>query len=463
MKIDRQIRDPIHGFIGLTKEECALLDTPALQRLRRVRQLAMASLVYPGALHTRFEHTLGVLHVAGQMCDKLEIDERHKPTVRLAALLHDAGHGPFSHVSESVLDAVAQTDLDKAAGKQDKIHELITRDIITNHAGFNDTLSRGERHNIVDLLDCGLHDPIHRAIISGPLDADKQDYLLRDSRYCGVPYGLFDIANLHNTLMAVDDGDQRSLMVERNGIHVLEQFVLAKYYLTTQVYRHKVRLITDQMLIRALKLGVQVDGIPFLRDLYVYSPEPTYAENYLAWDDNRLTQALLAPEHADTQAGRLFRSLHDRILHKRVCQVPVSDLPPAALIPSSEDFVAFRPKLEAAFADWLSTRTGVVIDPAHVIVHSYAIDSARKQSRNSEGSILVCADGGNPRVFEQESTLFRSIDEKNKEEFVECYAPVGAIDRKKRIDMADEARDFLVKSLTQLLPRHGARPEGDHP
>src|SRR5437867_2858508 len=97
------IRDPIHNFIELTEEEAKLLATPLLQRLRRIRQLAMASLVYPGALHTRFDHTLGVCHVAGLMARRLGLDPHETRLVRLAALLHDLGHGPFSHVSESVL------------------------------------------------------------------------------------------------------------------------------------------------------------------------------------------------------------------------------------------------------------------------------------------------------------------------------------------------------------------------
>ncbi len=105
-----EMRDPIHGFIRISKQERALIDAKVFQRLRRIRQLAMAFLVYPGALHTRFDHSIGVMHVAGRICNKLQesdpkrIEAKDIALVRLAALLHDIGHGPFSHVSEHLLD-----------------------------------------------------------------------------------------------------------------------------------------------------------------------------------------------------------------------------------------------------------------------------------------------------------------------------------------------------------------------
>ncbi|MEI7731175.1 MAG: HD domain-containing protein [Verrucomicrobiota bacterium] len=453
MKIDRRIRDTVHGFVALTAEESALLDTPALQRLRRVRQLAMASLVYPGAVHTRFDHTLGVLHIANMMCDRLQIEERYSPTIRLAALLHDVGHGPFSHVSESVLKIVARTNLAKLAKQQDKIHELITRDIILTHQGFDKTLTKGERQNITDLLNDGLKDSVHKAIISGPVDADKQDYLLRDSHYCGVQYGRFDIAHLHNVLTPVEDVDQKVLMVEPSGIHVIEQFVLAKYYLTTQVYRHKVRLITDQMLTRALVLGVVKDHLPFLEKLYVYKSTPDYIENYLTWDDSRLTQELLKEEYSKTNAGQFFRRLVHRQLYKRVCQVSLNDISGNAQIASAEEFLKKRGEMEKGMAVWLKEKMGIKLSADHVIVHHYSIESARKQSRNSERSIPIHT-LPSPTIFEDASSLFHSIDEKGKEEFVECYAPLDGLSRIVRSDMENNAKKFLVQLLADIFPNN---------
>src|SRR5262245_23041311 len=113
-----RFRDTIHNFMPFEGKEVDLIDAPVLQRLRGIRQLALASLVYPGALHTRFDHTLGVAHVAGQMAEALELDPEERRLVRFAALLHDIGHGPFSHVSESALERFAKRDVLKEHQKK---------------------------------------------------------------------------------------------------------------------------------------------------------------------------------------------------------------------------------------------------------------------------------------------------------------------------------------------------------
>lgn len=175
--------------------------------------------------------------------------------VRLAALLHDLGHGPFSHVSEEALERYS--DHGKLPPKTHKIHELITTILIREDSQIARSLAQNDREKIVNALGPGHGEPILKNVLSGPLDADKQDYLLRDSYYCGVQYGMFDLPQLHEVLCNIaDPAGDRTLMIEPDGIHTLEQFVLAKYYITTQVVRHRIRLITDQMLIRAIILGL---------------------------------------------------------------------------------------------------------------------------------------------------------------------------------------------------------------
>ncbi|HEY5705276.1 MAG TPA: HD domain-containing protein [Terrimicrobiaceae bacterium] len=353
----REVRDPIHGFIRLRGRECDLVDTPVFQRLRRVHQLAMAFMVYPGALHTRFDHTLGVTEVAGRMCERLRVDDDHTRVVRLAALLHDLGHGPFSHVSESVLDALSEPGLEKAAGKKEKIHEMITQKIILQHPQLSPALSQRDREEVMQLLKSGMNERIHRDIISGPLDADKQDYLLRDSRFCGVTYGLYDIDQLHQTLCGGRENSDCRLMVTENGVHALEQFVLAKYYLTTQVYRHKVRLITDQMLVRAIRLAVEVDKIKPLDALYRYRDTDEYISNYLDWDDQRLTVELLKPEYENSKSGGMFRRLVNRQLWKLVFRIPIGHQQfEGSLVQTAlpEEFPQIRDDLEKEVATELS-------------------------------------------------------------------------------------------------------------
>jgi HD domain len=159
----REIRDPIHGFIRLNEQESDLLDTAAFQRLRHLRQPALAYLVYPGAMHSRFEHSLGVCHVAGLLSSSLTLSGDERRLLRLAALLHDLGHGPFSHVSEEALELYA--DRSRLLGKTDKIHEVITATLIRQDEEISRLLSDSEREKIITLLDKGYGEPVVRAVL----------------------------------------------------------------------------------------------------------------------------------------------------------------------------------------------------------------------------------------------------------------------------------------------------------
>ncbi len=134
MSEERRIRDPIHGFVELSGKEIDVVDTPVFQRLRRLRQLALAYLVYPGALHTRFEHSLGVCQIARLIAEALKLNADDRTLLRLAALLHDLGHGPFSHVSEDALQIYADQDKIGPLGRNtEKIHEVITGKLVWAH------------------------------------------------------------------------------------------------------------------------------------------------------------------------------------------------------------------------------------------------------------------------------------------------------------------------------------------
>jgi HD superfamily phosphohydrolase len=332
MSEPRSVRDPIHGFIRLTGEEADIVATPVFQRLRGIRQLAFANLVYPGALHTRFEHTLGVFHVTSLMTKVCGLDDEHARLVRLAALVHDLGHGPFSHVSEGALDIFA--DRQKLVGrlnpaKPEKIHELVTQDLLRLNADLIHVLGKRTLSQVELLLAQGYDEPVLRSIISGPLDADKQDYLQRDTYFCGVKYGVFDLQQLHRELEVVRDpvDGRKVLMVSSDGVHALEQFVLAKYYLTAQVYSHRVRLITDQMVVRAITLGIEEDQNATLRSLYSYDGEESFVTNYLGWDDARFLLAYGDNALDGSYCQDLVRRLSERRLMKESFQDRVSHLP----------------------------------------------------------------------------------------------------------------------------------------
>jgi len=309
-----RLRDPVHNFIRFDAEEVKLINLDVLQRLRGIKQLAMASLVYPGALHTRFDHTLGVAHVAGQMAEELSLEGEERALVRLASLLHDIGHGPFSHVSEYALERFADRSSIPKALKKEKIHEIITGHLIREHHTIVHRLGQERCNQIATLLAVGSGDPILKSVVSGPLDADKQDYLLRDSLYAGVNYGVFDIHQLQRSLLCETLESQRELVIRADGVHAVEQFVLAKYYLTTMVYRHKVRLISDQMIVRAIILGIEKDKNRDLQRLYTFKPSPAFYDNFLKWNDARFLLKFGADGKRNAKCSELLKRLTDRPL-----------------------------------------------------------------------------------------------------------------------------------------------------
>ncbi len=255
-----KVRDSIHGFIYFTDEEKEIIDWPEFQRLRHIKQLAMTNYVYPGAVHTRFEHSLGVMEMSSRMFDKLcnkkkscelikgslnRIDlniDKARQVLRLASLMHDIGHLPFSHGGEAIIP-------------KGKKHEDISISIIEylkprlEKLYFEDVTKL-----VVQLIQKQSVMPelkLLKDIISGNIDADRMDYLLRDSHHCGVDYGYFDYERLIESLTvieAVDGNGGLDLAIEHGGIHTLEALILARYYMFTQVYYHRTRRIYDHYL-----------------------------------------------------------------------------------------------------------------------------------------------------------------------------------------------------------------------
>ena len=458
MNSQRELRDPIHGFIQRTELEERIIDTSVFQRLRGIRQLALANLVYPGANHTRFSHSIGVMHVAGRLAKKLfvgpeEVVAERIRLIRLAALLHDIGHGPFSHVAEEILDEYFDSAKVRPAN-QEKIHEIITAQIIETNEELAHLISGTEREKITALLKGDGEDALAKGIVSGPLDADKQDYLLRDSYFCGVKYGVFDIERLIGTLCIHADAFDEFLAASEGGVYTVEQYVIAKYHMATQVYRHKVRLITDSMITRAFQLGIEVDNLGWLKKVFSFDGSAEFVENYLQWDDARVTTALLYPEGKGGYATELFRRLRERRLFKRIYtrrlaefESPISR---KVLLDRMRD-KAFRQRLEESIAELLTSEMSVPVEKYHVVVKSFSIKSVKEQSRDSEGSIIVLEDDKIPKKFEEVSTLFKSINEKETDQFIEVYAPVkydGEVDkRRKKTKFMEGITKIMLKSI----------------
>lgn len=454
-----EIRDPIYGFIKPTEEEFKIIDTSIFQRLRRIRQLACAYLVYPGALHTRFEHSLGVMYLVSAMVDnfnkfKEEIDDEQKRILKLAALLHDIGHGPFSHVSEDILELFTPDEvlaqIKKASGGNvEKIHEEITFKLIENNSELRKIINEADRKEIIRILSDNTHQGnLLKQIISGPIDADKQDYLLRDSYYCGVKYGVYDYHRLINTLDIFDDSGFKYIVFSEDGINSLEQFFLAKYFMTSQVYRHRVRLITDQMIVRGILLGIEKDKDEVLRKLYIYEDTEDYFTNYLNWWDDKLINYLITIDQAKL-SHQIFERIYKRNLLKRIFSIDTENIisikrSKLEKITKKENKVK-RIELEEKIAHIIGTN-----EKEFVILHSYNVKSVKEMSKDgeSEDQIHIKNSDKGLEVFHRESLIFNSIDETMKKTYLEVYAPVTLpIDKVKKEKQLKEWQKSIIELL----------------
>ena len=270
-----RIQDSIWGSIEVHRHEVALLNTPLLQRLRRIKQLGSAHLVFPGATHTRFEHSLGVLEQTDRMCKGLRQNkhraaiDRHLLNLRIAALCHDLGHGPFSHYAETVLESLASFRQVKGAAEQ--ISALIVRS--RPFVDFCAQLGADIDPLFVARAITGELPASQRylgEIIHGPFDADKIDYLMRDGLYCGMPIQL-DTSQIYRSLTTFRDraGQQRLAGTQRAAAALI-QLARHRQHMFAVVYHHKVSRIFKAMLLNAMRCVQEdrtaVNGAPLRTD-----------------------------------------------------------------------------------------------------------------------------------------------------------------------------------------------------
>ena len=352
----------MHGLIKLTDQEVKLINQLPFQRLRGIKQLAMANLVYPGALHTRFEHSIGTLHAASRILDKIALDAHlcynDIVSIRLAALLHDIGHGPFSHVSEHLL---AQHNTLTDSGPMEKIHEELTVDIINNEPSIACQLTDSQRETVSDIIRGSGRRDIRRDIISSDLDADKIDYLSRDAYFTGVKYGVFDLEKIYDSFVSIKQGTETYLGIEESGIFATEQLILAKHHMTQQVYAHRIRVISDYMIVRGLELAINED-LQEIKALYEYDGSPEFCQRYLKYDDHRVMDILLRCSLEAPQS--IFHRLYERRLYKQLVTMPLTERHISNPIRRSHYInltSPMRSQLEAAVADFIGCKSWEVI------------------------------------------------------------------------------------------------------
>ena len=371
-----RIRDPVHGLIvfgdGNDKAQnetdriaWRLLNTPEFQRLRRIRQLGFSDLVYPGATHSRFAHAIGVYYTARQLIDvirrRLEFDEERARVALLAALLHDIGHGPFSHVFEHVARAA---HLEKR--HEDWSAEIVQGDTEVNHVlrEVDEALPR----QIGTLLKEDNPEDIYAPVVSSQFDADRLDYLQRDRLMTGVKCGHLDHAWLLNCLevgsVTIDDEDEPiqvpCLYLNFKGVQVAEEYLEARFRLYKAVYMHKTTRAAEMMLRHLLTIAVrdlQDDELAQREPiLHYFTSASSSLRSYLALDDASVWATLAAlAASAHTQVSELALRLRNRSLYK-CFDVGILDSPRGNL------YSRFRRALQERYSGY----DGLLFDNAEV-------------------------------------------------------------------------------------------------
>jgi len=286
------IKDPIHGYVHISETEKKVMDTLPMQRLRRIKQLVFAEYVYPGANHTRFEHSIGVMHLAGVLGRSLPVGmgEEELQRVRLAGLCHDVGHGPFSHTFEQILlRKLKKTHEDLTAWI---VRESELRDVITGcgiNAGAVADLAVGRAADEKAYLN---------QIITSSVDVDKMDFLVRDTHHTGAEYGKIDIYRLIYTMDVFDD----TLAVDSSSLAALEAFLIARVESFRAIYYHRTARAGQIQLVRAMEAADEELGLCDFKT----------PEEYMELDD----YSVWAKLKACSKSGKFIRDLERRRLLK---------------------------------------------------------------------------------------------------------------------------------------------------
>jgi HD superfamily phosphohydrolase len=300
-----EIKDPVHGYVYITESEKDIIDSYPMQRLRRLRQLAGSEYVYPGANHTRFEHCLGVMYLAGKVLENPHIsqlvNDQEVDVCRIAALLHDVGHGPFSHIFEGLL-----------IKNLDKTHEDLTSWII-EESEVADILSKmGYDSNEVGELAVGKLHKKNRAfldqIISSAVDVDKQDFIVRDTYHTGAEYGFIDVFRLIHALDVLGE----NLAVELGALSALEAIVIARIESFKSIYFHRVGRAAQIMLATAMEKANSELGLTSFKT----------PEEYMALDDYTVWSALKKCNAsqsiiANLEQRRMLKCAYERTFYEK--------------------------------------------------------------------------------------------------------------------------------------------------
>ena len=341
------INDPVYGFITINHPLIfSILAHPYYQRLRRITQMAMGQLVYPGAVHTRFHHSLGAYHLMGNAVNELRskgtiITEEEEVAVKAAILLHDIGHGPYSHALEHVVVKGVH-------------HESLSLQIMHEmNAAFDGQLTLA-----IQIFTNAYHKPFLHQLISGQLDVDRMDYLSRDSFFCGVSEGVIGYDRILKMLVVVDG----QLMIEEKGIYSVEKFLVARRQMYWQVYLHKTVLSAEKMLVKILErarslytsadAGMQTgSALDYFLGSFTGIMDAFALEQFCSLDDHDIMHAI---KRWSTHPDKVLSLLCSRFLSRQLYKTTIQSEPflPAIIAAKQKESIhAFN--LDASEVDYV--------------------------------------------------------------------------------------------------------------
>ncbi len=333
-----EIRDPVHGSIHILDEEIPIIRDDFFQRLRNIKQLGFSEYVFPGATHTRFIHSIGVMNIASSAFDRLFKNrlqdkniQRLKETFKLACLLHDVGHAPLSHSTETVMPKLSELYIpkdflslkDQKNDRQATHEDYTIKSIVdSSFAGSFSLVEKKfgvQRKHIADLITGHTSDPdyfkvegvnyfpILSQLVSSELDCDRMDYLLRDSYFCGVSYGSYDLDWMLDNLEVCIENDMAYLGINERAVVTFDDFLLSRYHMFIMVYFHYRAVCLEQLLYKYFKTSPTEYVIP------------ASIEEYIEHDDQFLMKVLRKSKNKYAEAvvknqvpQKIFESFNDK-------------------------------------------------------------------------------------------------------------------------------------------------------
>ena len=429
MKIsgEKVFKDPVHGYITVEDRVIwDLIQTREFQRLRRIKQLGGTFMAFHGAEHSRFSHSLGVYLIAKRMIERLAkggtpFTEEERLLTLCAALLHDLGHGPFSHSFEEVLEIPHETFTARILTEKTEVHHILE----SHHIGFSEKIKQ--------IITREYENPIIVSLISSQLDADRLDYLVRDAYFSGTTYGEIDVQRILRTLRVVDG----QLVYKLSGMHAIEDYLLSRYQMYWQIYLHPVArsfdIIVQGFFKRIRKLLEQ--NYPFKSDVSLF--KALFGEKhpdifvYLKIDD---TTVLFTAQNLCDEDDPIVSDLANRLLNRRLFK---------------EFYYTPGPVMKQVLHEIKENMLKLGFDPAYYYCPDYQFKVPYDyygDDKISDGINLLMRDGSIQEIS-RVSDVISGITGKPKKDY-KLYIPMETIQRME--DSEPKSRILqLLKSLNR--------------